>query len=89
MVVVPAGKFTMGSPAGEKERDSDEGPQQTVIIPRIFAAGKYEISRDEYARFAEATGRGEGDGCFSWTGTEWKNRGLEKLAKSWIRADGA
>lgn len=79
MVVVPAGKFTMGSPAGEKGRDSDEGPQHTVMIPRSFAAGKYEISRDEYARFAEATGRGEGDGCSSWTGTEWK----KEASKSW------
>ena len=28
MVVVPAGKFTMGSPESEKDRLQDEGPQQ-------------------------------------------------------------
>jgi len=33
MVVVPAGKFVMGSPPEEKGRDEDEGPQRQVTIP--------------------------------------------------------
>jgi hypothetical protein len=33
MVVVPAGTFTMGSPASEPKRSSEEGPQHTVSLP--------------------------------------------------------
>src|SRR4051812_27187705 len=45
MVVVPAGSFTMGSPATEIGRDSDEG-QHKVTIPKTFAVGKYPITWD-------------------------------------------
>ena len=40
---MPAGRFLMGSPPGEPDRDDDEGPQHTVTIARPFAAGKYEV----------------------------------------------
>ena len=40
MVVVPAGKFTMGSPATEAGRDDDEGPQREVTLDQPFAVGK-------------------------------------------------
>ena len=33
MIVVPAGKFTMGSPESEKNRNNDEGPQHEVDRP--------------------------------------------------------
>jgi len=49
MVVIPAGSFVMGSPAGETDRGSDEGPQRTVSISR-FAAGKFEVTFDEWER---------------------------------------
>src|SRR5882762_715627 len=32
MVVVPAGSFTMGSPANEQDRDDIEGPQRQVSV---------------------------------------------------------
>jgi formylglycine-generating enzyme required for sulfatase activity len=48
VVVVPAGQFLMGSPPGEPDRDDDEGPQHTVTIARPFAAGKYEVTFDEW-----------------------------------------
>lgn len=48
MVVVPPGSFTMGSPPSEQGRDSDEGPQHAVTISRQFAAGKYEVTFDEW-----------------------------------------
>jgi formylglycine-generating enzyme required for sulfatase activity len=43
MVVVPAGEFTMGSPATEKGR-WNEGPQHSVAIPRPFAVSKFEVT---------------------------------------------
>jgi formylglycine-generating enzyme required for sulfatase activity len=38
MVQMPAGKFLMGSPASEKERSADEGPQHEVSVPAFFIA---------------------------------------------------
>jgi len=48
MVVVPAGKFTMGSPKNEPGRDNDEGPQHAVTISKPFAVSKYEVTFDEW-----------------------------------------
>ena len=57
MVVIPAGEFTMGSPADEEGRLDREGPQHEVTIGSPFAIGKYEVTFEEYDRFAEATDR--------------------------------
>jgi formylglycine-generating enzyme required for sulfatase activity len=43
LVTVPAGSFTMGSPASEPERGDDEGPQRRVTLPS-FAIGRHEVS---------------------------------------------
>lgn len=47
MVVIPAGTFTMGSPADEPGRDSDEGPQHRVRISK-FAMGQFEVTRGQW-----------------------------------------
>ncbi len=44
MVVIPAGRFVMGSPPGEAGRDNDEGPQREVVVSAAFAVGKYDTS---------------------------------------------
>lgn len=49
MVAIPPGSFIMGSPAGEKGRESNEGPQHRVTIARPFALGKYEVTFAEWA----------------------------------------
>jgi formylglycine-generating enzyme required for sulfatase activity len=56
MVVVPAGSFTMGSPADEKSRSANEGPQHTVTISKPFAVGKFHVTRDQFAAFVQKTG---------------------------------
>jgi formylglycine-generating enzyme required for sulfatase activity len=48
MIVVPAGSFTMGSPANERGRSPDEGPQRTVTIARQFAVGQFELTFNEW-----------------------------------------
>lgn len=48
MIVVPAGRFTMGSPDDEPGRDSDEGPPQQIIIPAPFAVGRFEVTFAEW-----------------------------------------
>src|SRR5436190_22984005 len=65
MVVLPAGSFTMGSSAeeqswaashgGSRGAVADEAPQHQVSLP-LFALGKYDVTRDESAAFAWATG---------------------------------
>ncbi|MBI4662918.1 MAG: SUMF1/EgtB/PvdO family nonheme iron enzyme [Verrucomicrobia bacterium] len=47
MVRIPAGTFVMGSPATEKERDSNE-TQHTVTLTRDFYMSKYEVTQKEY-----------------------------------------
>jgi formylglycine-generating enzyme required for sulfatase activity len=36
MVKIPAGKFTMGSPTNEKDRDKNESPQHDVSLPEFY-----------------------------------------------------
>jgi formylglycine-generating enzyme required for sulfatase activity len=50
MVAVPGGTFLMGSPASEKGRAADEGPQHPVTI-RPFWMGKCEVTWEEYDLF--------------------------------------
>lgn len=56
MVQLPSAEFQMGSPASESGRYSDERIR-TVRIAEPFAIGKYEITFDEYDKFAQASGR--------------------------------
>jgi formylglycine-generating enzyme required for sulfatase activity len=48
MIVVPAGSFVMGAPAGEAGRFDREGPRRKVTIERPFAAGKFEVTFAEW-----------------------------------------
>ncbi len=47
MVVVPAGRFQMGSPVNEAGRNDDEGPQRIVAIAQ-FAASKFEVTFEQW-----------------------------------------
>jgi formylglycine-generating enzyme required for sulfatase activity len=55
MVGIPAGKFVMGSPAGEPGRFDSEGPQRPVTV-KAFALGKTDVSSGEFLAFLRATG---------------------------------
>jgi formylglycine-generating enzyme required for sulfatase activity len=48
IIVVPAGRFTMGSPANEQGHSSDESPQHTVTFARQFAVGQFGLTFDEW-----------------------------------------
>jgi len=65
MVVVPAGAFTMGSPENEHDRFSDESPQHVVTFARPFAAGKFEITVDQFAVFVKETAYDVGSKCLT------------------------
>ena len=67
MVVVPAGRFLMGSPPQEQGRRSREGPQRTVLIDSAFAVGKYEVTRAEFAAFLHEVPPDERrQACMAW-----------------------
>lgn len=53
MIEVPPGRFLMGSPASEEQRDGVEGPQHDVVVG-AFAAGVYEVTFDEWEVCVEA-----------------------------------
>ncbi len=56
MVVVPAGRFIMGSPDDEPQRSPSEGPRHEVTFARPFAVGRYAVTRGQFAAFVNATG---------------------------------
>ena len=47
MVLIPAGKFMMGSPASEKGRSDDE-TQHEVTLTKPFYMGKYEVTQEQW-----------------------------------------
>ncbi len=77
MVVLPAGKFTMGSPEGERGRYDDEGPQRQVTIPEPFAVGKYEVTIGQYAEFVRETKHKTGNCSYPGDGS-WRDPGFKQ-----------
>ena len=47
LIEIPAGKFTMGSPAGEKNRQASEA-QVAVTLTQPFGLGKTEVTRGQW-----------------------------------------
>lgn len=54
IVVVPAGRFLMGSGPEDKFTSVLETPVHEVTIPRPFAIGKFPVTFDEWDAFAAA-----------------------------------
>jgi formylglycine-generating enzyme required for sulfatase activity len=65
MVVIPGGSFVIGSPKTESGRHQEEEPQRKVTV-RQFAAGKFDVTREQWNTFASVTGRKASLGC-AWT----------------------
>jgi formylglycine-generating enzyme required for sulfatase activity len=47
-VLIPAGSFSMGSPADENGRHPNEGPVHPVSLARPFYIGKYEVTQVQW-----------------------------------------
>lgn len=56
MVVIPAGSFTMGSPAEEMGRTAQEGPRHPVAFAYGFAIGRYEVTFAQFDACVDAGG---------------------------------
>ena len=78
MVVVPSGRFRMGSPASERGRDDNEGPQHRVML-RSFALGATEVTFDEW----EACVRDSGCGGYRPRDQRWGRGARPVINVSW------
>lgn len=48
MKLIPAGKFDMGSPYSEADREAEEGPQHEVKISKPFYMSVYEVTQEQW-----------------------------------------
>ena len=48
LVLIPDGKFMMGSPDSEPDRNENEGPQHEVTISKPFYMGVHEVTQEQY-----------------------------------------
>jgi len=74
MIVVPAGRFMMGSAEAEYGHDRTEWPQHEVTISQDFAVGKYEVTVREFVAFLNAA-VGEGRLREGWVMTDPGDQG--------------
>ncbi len=86
MVRIPAGTFTMGAPANEPQRGSDEGPQHEVYI-NAFELGRHEVTLAQFRAFVAAspgyrTEAEKGGGCYGYKDGYW----IKDKAFSWRNA---
>lgn len=72
MVVVPAGKFLMGSKDGEGHEG--ERPQHEVKITKPFAVSRFVVTRGEFSTFVSETDHDLSDGAHIYEGDrcEWR-----------------
>jgi formylglycine-generating enzyme required for sulfatase activity len=56
MIVIPAGGFTMGSPADEAVRFGNEGLQHQVTIAKPFAVSKFDVTFADWDACVSARG---------------------------------
>jgi formylglycine-generating enzyme required for sulfatase activity len=81
MVVVPAGSFVMGATPDE-EVASPREDQVRVAIARPFAAGRFAVTRGEFAAFAASTGHKMDGDCYRLAepkreaGRNWRSPGF-------------
>ena len=75
---IPAGRFWMGSPANEPERESwqagTESPRHEVVIPHAFEMGRFAVTVAEFAAFVTATGYRMDGSCHVFDGRDWTPR---------------
>lgn len=53
--LIPTGEFTMGSPANEQSRSSDEQQHQVKVTKTIYF-GRHEVTNAQFRMFVQATG---------------------------------
>lgn len=82
MVVVPAGRFIMGYSPGSARHFEAEKLRHPVAIGKPFAIARYELTFEEYDRFAKATGRALPDDK-GWGTRRWGRGRVPVFNVSW------
>jgi formylglycine-generating enzyme required for sulfatase activity len=74
MIVVPSGRFSMGSADGENGRFTDEGPVREVTI-KSFALSVHEVTGDQYGACVKYGGckNAAGTGRYPATQVSWED----------------
>jgi sulfatase modifying factor 1 len=80
MMRLPGGTFMMGSENTDDDSEGSEWPRHSVTVGP-FAIGKYEVTRDQFAAFVNATGYNTGSSCATFAdgkidtrdGVDWRN----------------
>jgi formylglycine-generating enzyme required for sulfatase activity len=92
LVLIPPGKFTMGTREDEPDHKPEEGPRHDVEIGRPFLLGANEVTVGQFKTFVDATGSltetEKLGGPLVWDSAEarhkrvpamnWKNSGYEQ-----------
>jgi sulfatase modifying factor 1 len=98
MVVVPSGYFGMGSTHSESDKlpsdvpgvPDNEGPEHEVLIAHRFAVARYDVTREEYARFVDDTHLPDGSSCqtllptglfIETVGASWRHPGFSQTVR--------
>lgn len=83
MVVIPAGKFVMGTPSALRAPGAGAAEADALVIdvPRAFALGRFEVTRGEFARFIADSGHEPRPGCRNWEPA--LSRFAEDARRSW------
>ena len=79
IVVVPAGVLNVRSPESGAARMGTDAPPRSLAIPQAIGVGRYEVTRDQFARFVHQSGHATGGGCFAWNGSRY----LQDASKDW------
>lgn len=75
MFALPAGEYSMGSPAAEKGHLPMEGPRHRVRIDHNVAVSQSAVTVGEYAAFVADTHHDIGEACFTIEGDDYRLRG--------------
>ena len=78
MRVIPGGTFVMGSPLTEAGRQPAEGPQHRIVFKHGFALGVDDVTRSEFARFADATGYHDEEARCDWRDPRAKGKPINQ-----------
>ena len=89
LVLVPAGRFSMGSPETEEERFDNE-PQHAVTITKPFYMGKFPVTQQQYEQImGKNTSRFKGKDnpaeTVSWDDAQEFCKRLSRTAKQTVR----
>ena len=84
---VAAGRFGLGSPASEPDREAHEGPEVQVSLP-AFELAKTEVTVGQWKRFLAESGYRQKRGCWHWWGVWLWDGGRSWDNHDWAVGDG-